>query len=487
MAEVRPLDLLVIGGGVNGAGIARDAAGRGLSVALLEAGDLGSGTSSASTKLVHGGLRYLQFGEFALVRKALKERDLLLRAAPHIAWPQAFLLPLMPGGRPRWMIRMGLFLYDHLAPRHGVEGTSLVDLREHLAGGALKPGLQRAYRYWDGWVDDARLVALLARDAGERGATIFTHEGAAALDFHDGCWTVTTSTGRKLVATRIVNAAGPWAERVARDLLGAADAPKLRLVQGAHLVTRRVNRSDDALTLQRPDGRVLFILPFGPQLSLIGTTETQVTSPDAPAITPAEEAELLAGANEVLRVPLSPADIRHRFAGIRPLVLEEGKSDSETTRDWRFVHHQAFPATTVVGGKITTFRALSETLVSALYPETSPWTANAVLPGGDIPQLGPETARANFEAWCGLLVRRFQDHDPRIVRRLANLYGSEAEAMLERGLGRCTDDGLFEAEIAHLEAHEFARTREDMLWRRTRMGLENPRPGVPARTVPNPA
>ncbi|WP_448577616.1 glycerol-3-phosphate dehydrogenase [Thermaurantiacus sp.] len=486
MAAFPILDLLVIGGGVNGTGIARDAAGRGLKVALLESGDLGSGTSSASTKLVHGGLRYLQFGEFALVRKALVERDRLLRAAPHIAWPQAFLLPLMPGGRPRWMLRMGLFLYDHLAPRHEVEGTSLVDLRSHPAGGALKPSLQRAYRYWDGWVDDARLVALLARDAAVRGALILTREAAAALAFRDGSFAVTTVTGRQLFARRIVNAAGPWAERVARDLLGAADAPRLRLVQGAHLVTRRVNASDDALTLQRPEGRVLFILPWGPQLSLIGTTETPVTSPDAPAITAGEEAELLAGANAVLKTPLSPADIRHRFAGIRPLVLEEGKSDSETTRDWRFIHHQAFPATTVVGGKITTFRALAEALVSALYPGTSPWTASAVLPGGAIPPMGPTGARANFEAWCALLVRRFQDHDPRIVRRLANLYGSEAEGMLESGLGALTEDGLFEAEIAHLSAHEFARTRDDMLWRRTRMGLEQNGPAILARTIPHP-
>ena len=476
------LDLLVVGGGVNGAGIARDAAGRGLSVALLEGGDLGGATSSASTKLVHGGLRYLEFGEFALVRKALVERDRLLRAAPHIARPQPFLLPLGTGGRPRWMIRAALFLYDHLAPHHEVGGTRYVDLRNDPAGGALNPALTRAYRYWDGWVDDARLVALLARDAAERGARILTREAATGVRFTEGAIEVTTVTGRRLAARRLVNATGPWAEQVARDLLRVADAPRLRLVQGAHLVTRRVNRTEDGFTLPQPDGRVLFLLPFGRDLSLIGTTETQVASPDAPRITPGEEEALLAGANAVLKTPLRPADIRHRFAGIRPLVLEEGKSDRETTRDYRFVHHREVPATTVVGGKITTFRALAEELVDALFPETRAWTANAVLPGGALPDLGRGTARANFEAWTVALARRFADHDPEIVTRLANLYGSDAEALLEAGLGARHGNGLFDAEMAHLEAREFARTDEDMLWRRTRLGL-NP-VGREVRAVP---
>ncbi|MCS6986959.1 MAG: glycerol-3-phosphate dehydrogenase [Sphingomonadaceae bacterium] len=482
MRQADGLDLLVIGGGVNGAGIARDAAGRGLKVVLCEAGDLASGTSSASSKLVHGGLRYLEFGEVGLVRKALAERDRLLRAAPHIAWPQPFLLPLVSEGRPAWLIRLALLAYDHLAPRRRLPRSARVDLRSDVGGWALKREIRQAFRYFDGWVEDARLVVLLARDAARRGARILTREAVTAARLQDGWWEVTTSSGRTLVARRIVNATGPWAGRVAREVLKAADAPRLRLVQGAHLVVRRVNRTADAFTLQQPDRRIVFLLPFGRDLSLLGTTETPVPTPDHPQVTAAEEAYLLAAANRVLRRPLSEADVRHRFAGVRPLVLEERRSDRETTRDWRFVDHAGLPATTVVGGKLTTFRRLAEELVSRLFPHTRPWTAEAVLPGGDIPDVGGRTPRANFEAWARQLARRFPDHDPRLVHRLAGLYGTDAEGLLAGGLGARAPDGLFEAEAAFLKAEEFAHTREDMLWRRTRLGLAAlARPGWPAR------
>ncbi len=464
-------DLVILGGGVNGAAIARDAAGRGLAVTLFEAGDIGGATSSASTKLVHGGLRYLEFGEVGLVRKALVERDLLLRAAPHISWPQPFLLPLLPGGRPGWMIAAGLFLYDHLARRREVPGACRVDLRAELAGGALKPELGRAFRFFDGWVDDARLVVLLARDARERGADIRAHDGAVRARLADGLWQVSGASGHRVAARLLVNATGPWAEATARDLLGLPDPPRLRLVQGAHIVTRRVNRTDEAFLLQQADGRIVFLLPYERDWSLIGTTETPVADPGAAAITPAEEAYLLAAANAVLARPLAPADIRHRFAGVRPLVLEEGKGDRETTRDWRFHHHAGVPATTVVGGKLTTFRRLAEDLVSALFPGTQPWTRQARLPGGDIPDLGGRTARANFLLWSRALKARFADHDPALVERLASLYGTEAEALLAGGLGARLPSGLFEAEAAHLRAREFARTEEDMLWRRTKLAL----------------
>jgi len=481
------LDLLVIGGGVNGAGIARDAAGRGLRVALVEPADLASGTSSASTKLVHGGLRYLEFGEIGLVRKALVERERLLRAAPHIAWPQPFLLPEMPGGRPRWMLRSALLLYDHLARRREVPGHSMVDLRSDLAGGALRPELRRAFRFFDGWIEDARLVALLARDAAERGARILTYDPVVAARVEGGQWQVETGSGRRLAARRLVNAAGPWAGQVAEDVLGLADAPRLRLVQGAHLVVPRVNRTADAFMLQQPDGRIVFLLPWGRDFSLLGTTETAVERPDAPCATEAEEAYLLAAANRVLRKPLSAADVRHRFAGVRPLVLEEGKSDRETSRDWRFHDHEGVPATTVIGGKLTTFRLLAEQLVSRLFPSSRPWTADACLPGGAIPAMGAPTARGNFLRWQRALVARFADHDPRLVERLAGLYGTDAETLLAAGLGARRDDGLFEAEIAHLESREFARTSEDMLWRRTRVGLMGTLPDrspVPGEPVP---
>jgi glycerol-3-phosphate dehydrogenase len=476
------LDLIVIGGGVNGAGIARDAAGRGLKVALIEGQDLASGTSSASTKLVHGGLRYLEFGDVALVRKSLIERERLLAAAPHISHPQPFLLPLVPASRPAWMLRAALFLYDHLARRREVPGHMPVDLRADLAGGALDPSLTRAFRFYDGWIDDARLVALLARDSADRGATIHTHDAAVAARWGGDTWQVETASGRRLRCRRLVNATGPWAEQVARDVLAASDPPRLRLVQGAHLVVTRVNRTEDAFMLQQPDGRVVFLLPWGRDHSLLGTTETPVDSPDNPMPTPAEEAYLLAAANRVLRKPLTPEDIRHRMAGIRPLVLEEGKSDRETTRDWRFHDHAQGPATTVIGGKLTTFRLLAERLVSHLFPGTTPWTERAVLPGGTFPDLGGGTARGNFLRWQRLLVRRFEDHDPRLVERLAGLYGTDAEAMLEGGLG-ARHNGLFEAEIDHLRSREFARTDEDMLWRRTRVGLFGPSGDRPAHAL----
>jgi glycerol-3-phosphate dehydrogenase len=471
-------DLIVIGGGVNGAGIARDAAGRGLKVVLVEAGDLAGGTSSASTKLVHGGIRYLEFGEVALVRKALKEREVILRSAPHIAWALPFLLPVLPGMRPAWMLRSGLFVYDHLARRREVPGASPVDLRAELAGAALKPELTQGFRFWDGWVDDARLVILLARDAKSRGARIITHDPVREAVRIDGLWHVETESGERLAGTQVVNAAGPWSERVARDILKVADPPALRLVQGAHLVTRRVNRTEDAFLLQQPDGRIVFVIPYERDFSLIGTTETPVDTPDDAHPTAEEEAYLLAAVNGVLKRPLTPEDVRYRFAGIRPLVLEAEKDARETTRDWRFVTHEGVAATSVVGGKITTFRLLAQALVDRLFPETKPWTARAVLPGGDVPALGGRTARANFLLWRQALVNRFSDHDPAIIVRLAGLYGTEAEAMLAGGLGERLPGGLFEAEVRHLETHEFARDRDDMLWRRTKLGLtpETPPP-----------
>ncbi|MFQ3666644.1 MAG: glycerol-3-phosphate dehydrogenase [Sphingomonadaceae bacterium] len=476
------LDLLVVGGGVNGAGIARDAAGRGLSVALVEGGDIGGATSSASTKLVHGGLRYLEFGEIGLVRKALKEREVILRSAPHIAWPLPFLLPVLPEGRPAWMLAAGLFLYDHLARHREVPGAERIRLREDVAGGAFVPAITRAFRFWDGWVDDARLVVLLARDARRHGAEVIVRDALHKAVRREGGWEVETASGRRLASRHLVNAAGPWAEEVARDLLGLPDAPRLRLVQGAHLVTRRVNRTDDAFLLQQPDGRIVFVIPYERDWSLIGTTETPVASPHGAAITPEEEAYLLAAVNRVLARPLTRDDVRHRFAGIRPLVLEEGKSDRETTRDWRFVAHADAAATTVVGGKITTFRLLAERLVSQLFPGTKPWTREARLPGADFPALGGRTARANFLLWLRMLKQRFPDHDPAIVERLGGLYGTDAERMLADGLGARDSSGLFEAEAAYLRAEEFARTPEDMLWRRTKLGL-TPEMPPPRRLV----
>ena len=461
-------DLLIIGGGINGAGIARDAAGRGLKVALIEAGDLGGGTSSASTKLVHGGLRYLEFFEFRLVAKALAEREVILDAAPHISWPQPFVLPHMSDLRPAWMIRAGLLLYDHLARRRQVPGSAAIDLRRDAAGRSLDPRYRRAFRYWDGWIDDARLVVLNAVDAQARGALVRTRTRVASARREGGVWTATLDSGETLQATTIVNAAGPWAAIVDHDVLGLGDPPQLRLVQGAHIVTRRINMSGDAFMLQQPDGRIVFVLPYEKKYSLIGTTDTPIEQPDDARITEAEEAYLIAAANRYLVRPITPGDIVHRFAGIRPLVLENDKDARETTRDWKLVKHDG--ALTVVGGKITTYRRLSEAVLKTLAPKSKPWTRGVPLPGGDVPRLKGETGQAAFARWLRGLVIRFEDHDPALVTRLARTHGSAAETLLEGGLG-ANFGGLFEAELRRFAEVEWARSAEDVLWRRTKLGL----------------
>ena len=473
LGESAIFDLLIVGGGVNGTGVARDAAGRGLKVALLEQGDLASGTSSASTKLIHGGLRYLEFYAFALVRKALAEREVILANAPHIARPLPFLLPVAAGERPAWMIGAGLFLYDHLAKRREVPASQGLMLQEDAAGPAFRADLKRAFRYWDGWIDDARLVVLNARDAAARGALILPREAAVSARLENGLWQVETSRGRTLAARTLLNAAGPWAEHVARELLGVADPPRLSLVAGSHIVTRRVNRTPDAWMLQQPDRRIIFTIPYEQDFSLIGTTERPVDNPATHTPSADEEAYLLAAANRYLAKPLGPDDIVHRFSGVRPLVLEEGKNARETTRDWRLAPHEGMQAMTVIGGKLTTYRLLAEAVLKALFPESRPWTADAPLPGGDVPRERGENADVAFARWLRGLKARQPLYDPRIIDRMAHLWGTETETMLEAGLGENLG-GVFEAELAHMRDAEWAATAEDALWRRTKLGLHLP-------------
>jgi glycerol-3-phosphate dehydrogenase len=470
MDSSRIFDLLVIGGGINGAGIARDAAGRGMAVALVESGDLGGATSSASTKLIHGGLRYLEFGAFGLVRKALAEREVILDMAPHISWPQSFVLPLGQGARPGWQVRAGLMLYDRLARRVAVPGSARINLHDDRAGRALADRDATAFRYWDGWIDDSRLVIANCRDAAARGATILPRCGLVSARFTDGLWQATLANGQKLAAHHIVNAAGPWAGEVAARVLGLADAPALRLVQGTHIVTRRVHLGRDAFMLQQPDGRIIFVLPYERDFSLIGTTERTIDRPDAAAATDAEVDYLLEAANRWLARPLKPDDVIQRFAGIRPLVLEPGKDERETTRDWRFVSHHGVPATTVVGGKITTYRRLAEALLQHLPGRSRPWTEKAPLPGGEVPREKGEHGQAAFRRWLETLIATNPDYDPRLIRRLAQALGTDVMPMLAAGLGARVG-GLWEAELRHYRDHEWARSAEDVLWRRTRMGL----------------
>ena len=463
-------DLLIIGGGINGAGIARDAAGRGLSVAVVEAGDLGGATSSASTKLIHGGLRYLEFYAFGLVRKALAEREVVLDIAPHISWPQSFVLPHSPEQRPEWLLRAGLFLYDHLARRRVVPGSAHIDLRRDLAGRALAPQWRSGFRYWDGWIDDARLVIANLQDARDRGALVLPRTRVVHAA-HDGSdWTVALDDGRRLRAGHIVNAAGPWAEAVARGVLGRNDAPALRLVQGSHIVTRRIGVGRDAYMLQQPDGRIVFVIPYEQDFSLIGTTERDIDTPEAAHITEDESDYLLAAANRYLARPLTRADIVHRFSGVRPLILEAGKGDRETTRDYKLVAHDGVPAMTVVGGKITTYRVLAEDVMTRVLPGSKPWTARVPLPGGDVERLPGEGGQAAFARWLTNLTATEADYDPCLVKRLAMTLGTAVEPMLANGLG-ANIGGLFEAELDHFVRNEWATTADDVLWRRTKMGL----------------
>lgn len=463
-------DLAIIGAGINGAGIARDAAGRGMSVAIIDAGDVGGATSSASTKLIHGGLRYLEYYAFGLVRKALAEREVLLDIAPHITWPQPFVLPHAPGMRPEWLLRLGTVLYDNLARRHVMPASQRIDLRTERAGRALDPVYRAGFRYWDGWVDDARLVIENLKDAAQRGAAVLPRTRVASAARVDGVWQLTLGDGRTISARRLINAAGPWAEDVAARVMGVNDAPALRLVQGSHIVTRRVHLGRDAFMLQQPDGRIIFIIPYERDYSLIGTTEADVARPEDAAVSDAEVSYLLGAANRYLARPLTPDDVVHKFAGVRPLVLESGKAQKETTRDYRLVEHSGLDAMTIVGGKITTYRVLAEDVMARISPKSRRWTATAPLPGGAIERRRGERGQAAFKRWLEQLQASQPDYDPRLIRRLALTIGAPTADLLAQGLGRNLG-GVFEAELDYFRTREWASTAADVLWRRTKLGL----------------
>ncbi len=463
-------DLAIIGAGINGAGIARDASGRGLSVAIVDSGDIGGATSSASTKLIHGGLRYLEYYAFGLVRKALAEREVLLDIAPHITWPQPFVLPHAPGMRPEWLLRLGTFLYDHLARRQVVPGSARIDLRSERAGRALSSDYRTAMRYWDGWVDDARLVVDNLKDARARGALVLPRTPVARASRVGDIWELALADGRTIRARRLINAAGPWAEDVARRVMGLNDAPPLRLVQGSHIVTRRVHLGRDAFMLQQPDGRIIFIIPYERDYSLIGTTEGDVQRPEDAKVSDAEVDYLLSAANRYLARPLTQDDVVHRFVGVRPLILETGKDDKETTRDYRLVEHAGLDAMTVVGGKITTYRVLAEDVMQRIAPRSQRWTGTAPLPGGAIPRGRAEHGQAAFKRWLEDLQRREANYDPKLIKRLAMTIGAPAEALLAAGLGRNLG-GVFEAELEYFRTQEWATCSADVLWRRTKLGL----------------
>ena len=482
MADAPLYDIFVIGGGINGCGIARDAVGRGYSVYLAEMNDLASGTSSASTKLIHGGLRYLEYYEFRLVREALMEREVLWRMAPHIIHPMRFVLPYAKGIRPAWMIRLGLFLYDHIGGRKLLPATRTVDLRHDPAGKPLKPLFSTAFEYSDGWVDDARLVALNARDAHERGAVIRTRARVVGAQRAGEMWRVTIEDGRtgavnEVFARLLVNAAGPWVDHVLSDALGEGDVHNVRLVQGSHIVVRKKFDDPRAFFFQNHDGRIIFAIPYQDDFTLIGTTDRDYPGdPHDVRISEEETDYLCEAASEYFAEPVRRADIVWTYSGVRPLYDDGASTAQAATRDY-VLREEApsggAPLISVFGGKITTYRRLAERALEKIGAHIGAkgpaWTAASRLPGGDFePQA--------FDAGVAALARDYPFIGAVTARRLFRLYGTEAAAFLGRAasraeLGRDFGHGLSEAEVRHLVAREWAVSADDILWRRTKLGL----------------
>lgn len=470
-----PFDIIVIGGGVNGAGIARDGARRGAKVLLLEAGDLASGTSSASTKLVHGGLRYLEYGEFALVREALREREVLWSIAPHIVRPMRFVLPHDRHLRPRWMLRAGLFLYDHLGGRRRMPGTRSIRLDQHPAGALLKPDFRFGFEYSDGWVDDARLVVLNAKDAARRGATIRTRTPMLSARRDGRLWVVETPSG-SFSGRVLVNAAGPGADDVAR-LAGQEPGFTLRRVRGSHIITRQLFDHPYAYIFQLPDTRICFAIPYEHDFTLIGTTDRDHQGPlSGVTAAPDEIAYLCEAASRYFSRPVTPADVLRTYSGVRALVDDGSDRPEAATRGYRLpvsAPGEGAPLLTVLGGKITSYRHVAEAALDKLAPllgfHGKAWTAAEPLPGGGFPVDGlAELASSLAEAHPFL---SDQEAD-----RIARAYGTDArlwlgEARNRSDLGVDFGAGLSEAEVLYLMDEEWAQTAEDILWRRTKLGL----------------
>ena len=475
-------DLAIVGGGINGCGIAREAARRGLSVFLCEQDDLASATSSASTKLIHGGLRYLEHYEFRLVREALREREVLWRMAPHIVRPLRFVLPLHSGLRPSWMLRLGLFLYDHLGGRALLPATETLNLTRDAAGAPLKPGFTRAFEYSDCWVDDSRLVVLIALDAASHGAVIRTRTRCVSAERAEGAWKMTMEDRRTLqrsdVRARVlINAAGPWVGSILSGTLHGDMPVKVRLVQGSHIVVRRLFDHDKCYIFQNADGRVVFAIPFERDFTLIGTTDRDYVGDPAAVGASAEEIEYLCSVASVyLRQSLTPADVVWTYSGVRPLY-DDGVSEAQAvTRD--YVLALEAPSTgaallNIVGGKITTFRRLAEAALDKLAPHLPPAQRRssdaAALPGGDFPVNGLGELAADLRRRHPYLAI---DH----AERLACAYGTRAALLLEGAcrqpdLGRRFGADLTEREVVFLMDREWAETAGDVIWRRSKLGL----------------
>lgn len=498
--EQAPMDLFVIGGGINGCGIARDAAGRGLSVSLAEQGDLAQATSSASTKLFHGGLRYLEFFEFRLVREALHERETLLRMMPHISWPMrfvlpyhkdmrfesetpaskllAFVMPWMKGRRPAWMIRFGLFLYDTLGGRKLLDGTKTIDLTTDLAGAPLNSKFETAYEYSDCWVQDSRLVVLNARDAEMRGANILVGTKVVSASRLNDIWKITTCDAdgeTEHFARALVNAGGPWVEDVIRNTVRITSREGVRLVRGSHIVTRKLYDHDRCYFFQGEDGRIIFSIPYEQDFTLIGTTDVDHKGAPGEAIcTPEEQVYLCKFASEYFAKPVTRDDIIWTYSGVRPLYNDGASSATAATRDYVLtVNSDGAPLLNVFGGKITTYRRLAESAMEKLSPFFKglkpDWTAGTTLPGGGFDPRDVLKVTAD-------LARDYPFLTPAWAERMVRHYGLEAReifgaARLESDLGKSFGATLTEAEVSWLMGREWARKAEDIVWRRTKLGL----------------
>ncbi len=477
------VDLLIIGGGINGAGIARDAVGRGLSVMLVEQDDLASYTSSSSTKLIHGGLRYLEYYEFRLVREALIERERLLNMAPHIIWPLRFVLPQSQSPRPAWMVRLGLFLYDNIGGRKELPGTDTIDLSSDLKGSGLKDG-GKAFVYSDCWVEDSRLVALNAMDAAARGADIRTRTKliAGRADGDEWIATIEDKDGTHEVrAKMLINAAGPWVDEMLRTLGRAKNDRGVRLVKGSHIIVPKLYDGDHAFMLQNPDRRIVFAIPYEHDYTLVGTTdEPWEAAPGKAEISESETEYLLDTANRYFETQVGKGDVKWSYAGIRPLYDDHAANASAVTRDYVLDLEKGEPGRppmlSIFGGKITTFRKLAEHAmqeISGIFPKMGrAWTAGITLPGGEI-------ARGDFEGFVDTLFVRYPQLPAALLRRYARAYGARMHVLIGGAatldeLGRDFGGGLYQAEVDYLAEHEWARSAEDILWRRTKMGLHVP-------------
>lgn len=473
-------DIVVIGGGINGTGIARDAAGRGLSVLLLEKDDLAQATSSASTKLIHGGLRYLEHYEFKLVKEALNERENLLKSAPHIIWPIEFILPHEPSLRSKWMIRLGLYFYDFLGKRNILKRSRGLDFKAHSAKNILKTSYNYGFSYADCWVEDSRLVVLCAKDAKKHGATILTRTSCEKINFCENSqkWKIEAKDKlqNKILhfqANCIINAGGPWANEIIKKnkSINSEKSPALRHSQGSHIIIPKLYDQEYAFILQQPDKRIVFAIPYEKHFTLVGTTDIRLdTSLDNIKIKDEEISYLCDAINRSFNKQISRNDVVWSYSGIRPLLDDGDENLSSVTRDYKIELDTSagLPFISILGGKLTTFRTLSQSCVNiaskALKRETKPWTTNAKLPGGDI--------KDDYEKFISKNKRQYSNIDPALIERYARAYGTEIDNILKNNdLGEHLGDQIYEAEIRYTINHEWVQTTDDFLWRRSKLGL----------------